>query len=126
MEIKVNIPKNNYVQPTEIRQNVVQAIANILLRYMDKQLQFVVGDDNDGLYLTSDLNEITTDSEKPNTIRVNGLEVNAAFNALSEAGYYFYGEYNITRCTHYYHCSRKPKWHNREPMSGTLFNVFID
>ena len=31
MEIKINIPKNDYVQSTEVRQNVVQAICDAFL-----------------------------------------------------------------------------------------------
>lgn len=31
MEIKVNIPQNDYVQPTEVREEVVQAICNAFL-----------------------------------------------------------------------------------------------
>ena len=44
MEIKVNIPANDYVQPTEIRQEVVQQICDIIL----KNLNFTV---NEGDYL---------------------------------------------------------------------------
>lgn len=31
MEITVNIPKNDYIQPTEVRQEVVQAICEAFL-----------------------------------------------------------------------------------------------
>lgn len=31
MEIKINIPKNDYVQATEVREKVVQAICNTFL-----------------------------------------------------------------------------------------------
>ena len=38
MEIKINIPTNDYVQPTEVREDVVQMICDSILKtYMDKR-----------------------------------------------------------------------------------------
>lgn len=50
MEIKVNIPQNDYVQPTEVRENVVQAICNAFLSkscwdiFILSQVQIMVAD----------------------------------------------------------------------------------
>lgn len=50
MEIKVNIPQNDYVQPTEVREEVVQAICNAFLLivvgifFILSQVQIMVAD----------------------------------------------------------------------------------
>ena len=35
MEFKINIPANDYVQPTEVRQDLVQSICEYLIKLME-------------------------------------------------------------------------------------------
>ena len=51
MNITINIANNPYVQPTEIREEVVQMVCNILLeKYLDNIPLKIY--DNDGMYLS--------------------------------------------------------------------------
>ena len=126
MGLSINIPKNDYIQPTEIRQDVVQGIVDVLLEYIKYGNALRVKDDNDGLYLQKDKKRLSCDHKLPNIIRVNGAEVDAAFKALDGAGYFLYGEYNITRREHSYYWSVKPRHNNYEPNDNVSFSVFID
>ena len=124
--MKINVPTNKYVQPTEIRQDVVQRIVDVLLEYIKCGCALRIKDSNRGLYLYKDRKYFCHDPKEPNIIRVNGAEVDVAFKALDGAGYFLFGEYNITRREHSYYWSVKPKHNNYEPNDNVSFNLFID
>lgn len=106
MEIKVNIPTNDYVQPTEIRPNVVQRICNVILEnYLDTSREVRFTDENPALFIGK---STIGNSEFEGFTRIRGCEMNAAFQALIQAGYYVYGFYNITRQAYIYNFSKKP------------------
>ena len=107
MEITINIPKNTYSVPTEIRQDVVQAICEAFLRRCcwstfhpfhngrcrTATLQ-VVRHKGEGKYYG--FHDVPFSSDEG--IRIRGCEMNAAFKALRNAGWhifriYEYGEW---------------------------------
>lgn len=124
MKIEIKVPKNGYKQPTEIREAVVQSVVNVLLSRIKDERPFKIFSFNEGLYLHN--GEINYKRKFADDVRINGAEVNAAFNALHEAGYYLYASYCITDNKHEYVWSSKPKYGNYEPMGKPTFNVFID
>lgn len=124
--MKINVPQNDYVQPTEIREDVVQGIVDTLLDYLKNGFALRVFNDNKGIYLRKEKKRFSCDPKCLDGIRVYGVEMNAAFKALSAAGYYVYGEYNITRLEHSFYWSNKPRHNNDKPMEEALFSVFID
>jgi hypothetical protein len=106
MEIKVNIPTNDYVQPTEIRQDVVQRICNVILKYyLDTSSEVRFTDEKSALFIGE---RTITNREFEGFTRIRGCEMNAAFQALKQAGYYIYGFYNSTWQEHTYNFSKKP------------------
>ena len=123
MEIKVNIPSNDYVQPTEIRQDVVQRICDIILKhYLDSSNEVRFTDENAVLFIGT---RTICNREFEGFTRIHGCEMNAAFQALKQAGYYIYGTYNVTWREHTYNFSKKPVY-NGSSHHVENFTSFID
>lgn len=132
MEIRINIPKNDYVQPTEVRENVVQAICDAFLaqcvwstfhpfsqgcyRRADK---YVLRYKRDSRFYGF----VNSPFEGEDGITFNGAEMKAAFKALQEAGYYMFRIYEYGSWMGY-KCSKKPFMEKGERV--TEFNNFID
>lgn len=119
-----DIPKNDYVQPKEIRREVVQGIIKSLLWYIDNHISYEVDECNNGLYITN--GGLTKESKKSSATRIHGAEMNAAFIALSEAGYYLFTYYDNEKGRHIYFWSKKPMLGTKKPTKDVSFNVFID
>lgn len=133
MEIKINIPKNDYVQSTEVRQNVVQAICDAFLEshcnstfhpygegcYRRKTL--FVHPKTAKSYASFQNHEWAAKNE--GFIKFNGEEMKAAFKALQEAGYYIFRIYDYGTWMGYT-CGKKPFMERGERV--TEFNDFID
>lgn len=133
MEIIVNIPKNDYVQPTEVRQDVVQYICDAFLStgvwrifhserqsaYRGKTLYVRVNKRSGKAYGFGDSEAFDSDVN----IRFNGEEMKAAFKALRNAGYHMFRiyEYGLWKG---YICEKKPFIQDGEEV--TTFNDFID
>lgn len=133
MEITVNIPKNDYVQPTEVRQEVVQYICDAFLStcvwrifhperqsaYRGKTLYVMVSKRSGKAYGFGDHKASNSDVN----IRFNGEEMKAAFKALRNAGYHMFliYEYGLWKG---YICDKKPFIQDGEEV--TTFNDFID
>lgn len=133
MEITVNIPKNDYVQPTEVRQEVVQYICDAFLStsvwrifhperqsaYRGKTLYVMVSKRSGKAYGFGGY--AASDSDV--NIRFNGEEMKAAFKALRNAGYHMFliYEYGLWKG---YICDKKPFIQDGEEV--TTFNDFID
>ena len=123
MEIKVNIPTNDYVQPTEIRQNVVQKICNVILEYyLDTSSEVFFTDEKSALFISE---RTISNRDFGGFTRIRGCEMNAAFQALIQAGYYIYGYYNVTWKQHTYQFSKKPVY-NGSSHHVQGFTSFID
>ena len=133
MEITVNIPKNDYVQPTEVRQEVVQYICDAFLStcvwrifhperqsaYRGKTL-FVMVSKRRG---TANGNGGNAAHDRDEKIRKNGEEMKAAFKALRNAGYHMFRIYEYGSWKGYI-CDKKPFIQDGEEV--TTFNDFID
>ena len=109
MEIKVNIPINDYVQPTEVREEIVQAICDA---FLCKNIWRVFHPFNDGAYRPKSalsfgkggsvsFNGHMTDSEVK--IYPRTCEIKLAFEILIKAKYfiakrYYYGTWLGYEC----------------------------
>lgn len=119
-----SVPKNDYVQPKYIRKDVVQSIIKSMLWYIDNRIDFIVKDNNNGLYVTH--KGFISDKKDSSATRVNGAEMNAAFAAISEAGYFLYKYHDTQECKHIYFWSKKPMNGSHKPTKDVSFDVFID
>ena len=130
MEITINIPQNDYVQPTEVSQDVVQAICDAFLR---NSCWSTFHPYNDGmrarhLGVVCHINgEAFGFRNKPLSgecfIKFNGAEMKAAFKALIKAGYHIYKVYEYSTWMGY-RVSKKPFMQNGEEVA--FFDDFID
>ena len=138
MEITINIPANDYVQPTEVRQDLVQSICEYLIKRMedgpwveksyDLRLKPQFGFYQ--LYLNRDTSgEIAGFSSKAdkdkNQIRITTFEMQRVFRYLQAAKYYIYGTKEITTNEVIYLFPKKPKRGNA-PAEKIDFTEFID
>lgn len=99
MEITINIPRNEYVQPTEVRQEVVQGICDA---FLEQRAFSCFHPFSDGAYRGKTLYiskhkgckkyyGFTKDKfSGDDVVRFNGAEMRAAFRALQDAGYFMY------------------------------------
>lgn len=134
MEIKINIPQNDYVQPTDVREEVVQMICNSLLHhYLDsddcRDIEFAWKKPQAQILVHGYKTPYLTGGAERNkvydeNIIVRTCEMKAAFDALQDAGYYIYGFLSWTGNTSY-HISSKPVYAGRNA-ERTSFSVFID
>lgn len=138
MEITINIPKNNYVRPTEVRQEVVQDICNYIIRFFERDdvVGITVYDSNyhkAELWYSRSTNfrgepyimfaTSVKASETDKYVRVRGCEMQAVFDAMIAAGYFISGSYCNTTQKHTYLFTYKPdKYGNLV----TKFTRFID
>lgn len=99
MEIKVNIPKNNYQKPTQVREHIVQAICDYLLRvrvWREENIYYCY-DNIKNKIVTNEKLYKDSSTEKPNE-----CEMQCAFDCLIKAGYNIFGLHNISRGDVYY------------------------
>lgn len=130
MIIQLNIPTNDYVQPTMVRQEVVQGICDAFLsncawsifhpcsdgRYRSKTLCIIKHSNSNkyhGFGTTRDTNYV----------RFNGREMEVAFQALIQSGYHMFKVYQYGSWMGYV-CSKKPYYENGVEVFS--FNDFID
>lgn len=144
MEIKVNIPKNDYVQPTEVREKVVQDICNYIIYWMENGgyngcYQLRIKDyhyQNAILYLIYSSSENTEicglndngdmDKERyPFHVKVRTCEMQAVFKVMQKAGYHIFGWHCITENVHNYYFTKKPVL-NGQKAKKIDFTLFID
>lgn len=130
MIIELNISQNDYVQPTQVRQEVVQGICDAFLsncmwsifhpisdgRYRSKTL-YIIKHGNSTKYHGFG----TTRDE--HRIRFNGREMQVAFQALIKSGYHMFKVYEYGTWMGYV-CSKKPYHENGVEVYS--FNDFID
>ena len=123
MEITINIPKNDYVQPTEIRQEIVEKICKTFITHLGENGRFYFHSDEiylKGLMFTS---SAWNHEKHIENIRIRGVEMKAAIKALVKAGYYIYFQ-ECKKGVRYW-CSKKPiKHYALQPT--TEFDTFID
>jgi len=135
MEITLNIPRNDYQQPTEVRQEVVQALCNYMLD--NDGWCRVFHPKHDGCYRSPNVwlrrkegtqrwymcrYDSAHEQGYENT-RIHGTEVQAAFKALISAGYHIFKVYEY-RTWPGYQLSKKPELDGGTEVDG--FTEFID
>ena len=144
MRISVNIPKNDYVQPTEVREKVVQDICNHIIHWMKHSCEegFYQLRIKDFYYKNAMLYLIYSSSEKTETsgfqdngkidearypfhVKVRTCEMKAVFNVMQKAGYHIFGSHNITDNVHTYVFTKKPFLNGRKA-EKIDFSMFID
>ena len=143
MEIKVNIPKNDYVQPKEVRAKVVQDMCNHIIYWMNNSLEkgfyvLRIRDYSDSsaevhiFYDSSAMTEtsgiVTSKIDKsryPFCMKVRTCEMKAVFRAIQKAGYHIFGSHCITDNVHTYVFTTKPVLDGRVAKKID-FSMFID
>lgn len=99
----VIIPKNNYKKPTEIRENVVQAVCEYFLQKNEKWQEC------NFYYFNKRLNKVLdfyTVQKSNDLVTINEVEMQEAFNVLIKAGYFLFEQHN-GRYGYIYVCSEK-------------------
>ena len=138
MELPISIPANDYVQPTEVRLDLVQSICEYLIKLMEdgawvEKSYNLRLEPQSGFYQLY-LNRYTSgecmgfsskaDKDK-NQIRITTFEMQAVFRYLQTAKYYIYGRKNVTTNEVSYLFSKKPK-RGSTPAEKIDFTEFID
>lgn len=116
MESKYNIKKNGYVQPYEIRHNVVQTICDHIIGYLDRcpndDYEIELRSNHPKFYLYI-RNNVPSNYEKAKTMffgckddsylrlydcyRVRSCEMRKVFKLLQDAGYHIYFDKNYSK-----------------------------
>ena len=137
MEITINIPKNDYVQPTEVREDVVQMICDYIIDGIKKgiwvedtyTLHLYRKNETYQLYASmSNGKMMGFDSQKRSAleqIRIRTSEMEAVFEVLQKAGYYIFGSMLLDNGRYDYVFTKKPTIGTRYAKKAT-FGVFID
>ena len=129
--MNIKIKRNDYVQPTEVRERIVQDICDIMLEYTDKLLPLTVFAKDNALYLgtTKDGQYKTVTHATSNSIydcvRIHGTEMEAAFKAFQDAGYFIYPQKDKKTRNVTYRFSKKPVFCGIES-EIVEFDMFID
>ena len=134
MEIKINIPKNDYKEPTDVRQDVVQCICDhivdVIKQGIIKRLEVVVVNDLlTKVYIEKREGKVKRifstyngHIETEDLIRIRGCEMQAVFDAMLDAGYIISCEWEQPTKHVYYFTDRFDK-HDKHTRS---FTDFID
>lgn len=129
--MNIKIKRNDYVQPTEVRDEVVQSICDIMLDYMEKSLSMTVFVKNSAIYVATTkstgykLIAHQTSNVLCDYTRIHSCEMDAAFKAFQDAGYHIYAEKDKKTRNVTYRFSKKPvMW--GVPSKTLEFDMFID
>lgn len=136
----IQIKPNNYVQPTEVREEVVQAICEAFLgsgmnshfhprdnRVPGSATLYVYKPTRDGLQKVWGFKNKRCLDKTDISYRIRGCEMKRAFEELRKAGYFMfysvmYGEWEGYICHTKPHLERR----NENPRLVESFNDFID
>lgn len=131
----IKITPNDYVQPTEVREDVVQKICDVLLRYLDSNLALTIRAKHPTLYLAKyegkheTVEKLALTSGTMNQAyaytQVRSCEMDKAFEAFQDAGYHIYLERDKKTKTSVYRFSKKPVL-DGDKAKNLEFDMFID
>lgn len=134
MEINgITIKKNDYVQPTEIRNEIVQMLVDAMVELSESNDGFTIYDFELTLYICKGKKDdnllIKTHIGKwyemyYNFWQVRTVEMEMAFKIFIEAGYYI-GVYHHSDGEHNYSFAKKP-YYNNSNTNTSKFGLFID
>lgn len=131
MEITINIPKNTYSVPTEIRQEVVQGICDAFLNggvffpnYHGScgRHRYVVREDYGSGYKGVYFREKHDGVFVCKSYRIHGCEMQTAFDVIIKAGYHIFRHCDSGG----YEVSKKPHLDFGRGYEVTEFTDFID
>ena len=134
--MNIKIKENDYVQPTEVRENVVQTLCNVILEdYLDKNMSIAIYPKHAELYIgtfkghedttTPFLITRSTLNKNYTYIRIHSCEMEEVFKVIQDAGYHVYLERDKKMRDSHYRFSKKPVLDGIK--SKILeFDVFID
>jgi hypothetical protein len=135
--MNIKITANDYVQPTEVRENVVQTLCNIILEdYLDKNASIAIYPKNAELYIgvfkgnscdttAPFLITCSTLNKNYDYTRIHSCEREEVFKVIQDAGYHIYLERDKEIKSSHYRFSKKPVLDGIK--SKILeFDVFID
>lgn len=144
MKISVNIPTNNYVQPTEVRQHIVQDICDHIIFWMNNSIdkRFYTLRIHDfitraaELYIIYDCQAMEKatgfhaegkidDRRYPFNEKIRTCEMKAVFKVMQKAGYHIFASHNITDNVHTYVFTKVPVL-NGYKAKKIDFTMFID
>ena len=115
----ITIPKNPYVKPTAIRENVVQSICDFfLLGNIWKENEFYYFNNKTNHLLDFSVKQTENDFLIPTE-----YEMKAAFDALLKAGYFLFENY-IDGYGYQYVCSEKSFYKDKSYKLWNLTNTF--
>lgn len=130
----VTIPKNDYEQPIQIRQDVVQGICEA---FLSENGNSIFHPFSNGCYRTSTLalgklkngkwrgfmSVKDAEYDGVDFVRIHGCEMKAAFEVLRKAGYHMFKTYLYGSWLGYV-CNKKP--YRKDSTEVFEFNEFID
>lgn len=129
MEIKINIPQNDYVQPTEVREEIVQLVCDAIVNMAnevasldiqtEKRMGICINTKNHWLYGVPD------DGSYTHSRGVRTCEMEAAFKIVQNAGYYIYPTRCVCPSEYSFTFSKKP-YLNGWKAQRVTFDLFID
>ena len=135
--MNIKIIANDYVQPTEVRENVVQTLCNVILEdYLDKNMSIAIYPKHAELYIgtfkgnrcdttTPFLITRSTLNKNYDYTRIHSCEMEEVFKVIQDAGYHIYLERDKKVRDSHYRFSKKPVLDGIK--SKILeFDVFID
>ena len=125
MEITINIPKNNYVQPNEVRQNVVQLCCDAMLNMIKMKRELAIRKDTMRVCVGKNGYAMWGLDARERDIQVRTCELRAAFDAMQDAGYYIYVTLMSYPREYRFTFSEKPFFEGRKA-ERVDFNLFID
>ena len=134
--MSIKIKENDYVQPTEVRENMVQKMCDIILSdYLDKYASIVIYPKSAELYIGKYLYDEKTNApflitrstinKNYSYVRLHSCEVDEVFKVLQDAGYHIFLERDKKTRESHYRFSKKPVL---EGIAAKIleFDVFID
>ncbi len=134
--MNIKIKKNDYTQPTEVRENIVQSLCDIILdQYLDRFMCIDIHVKHAEMYVgtyigareeaTKHIITRSTMNSGYSYERVRSCEMDEAFKAIQDAGYFIYlNRDKKTRNTEY-KFSKKPVL-NGVTAKNVEFDMFID
>lgn len=138
MEIRVNIPANDYVQPSEVREDVVQMISSHIIQQMNRNAngeglyKLFMERSRDNTYelyieiYNGSVRQFWTDRRSMlNQVRVRGCEMSTVFDVFRNAGYFIFVA-NESNGEVVYTFSKKSEYGDRNAARATVFGLFID
>ena len=127
MKITLDLPKNNWKQPQEVRKDLVEKVCKHIINVTcDNNFNdfIMVKSFNPSVYFMPNVQYPFNCRQEKNNIRLTTLEMQVIFNAVQEAGYFIFHEV-YSDGDHKFHFTKKPYYQNHK-CEKIEFSLFID